>query len=195
MCRVPGTLLIIVFVLACSANVRSATDDFELTPRHGVPAKVILRGCHKLESITVDFDGNGDPYQAQWWRCGSQNPNRKKGRFPISYVLIRPPHGKLGGSAITLTNSGNSDEYFIEEPQKINIEPGPGSRQLLLVSGRYYDPDEGKTSCLLGPVGEQFQCWPSDERERLVEESSHKREKSLFRKVDEFLSGQNLPPR
>jgi len=141
----------------------------------------------------VDFDGNGDPYQAQWWRCGS--PNRKKGRFPINYVLIQPPRGKSGGSAITLTNSGNSDEYFIEEPQKINVEPGPGSRQLLLVSGRYYDADEGETSCLLGPVGEQFQCWPSDERERLVEESSRKREKSLFRKVDEFLSGQNLPPR
>jgi len=185
-----GTILIAVFVLAFSANLRSGENDYELTLRQGVPAKVILKGCHKLESIAVDFDGNGDPYQAQWWRCGSPNPNRKKGRFPINYVLIQPPRGEAGRSGATLTNSGNSDEYFIEQPQKITV--GPDSRQLLLISGRYYDADEGKTSCLLGPVGEQFDCWPSLETARVMEESAHK-QKSLFRKVDEFLSGQNLP--
>src|SRR4029077_4702748 len=133
--QAPGTVLIAVFVFAFSANLRSGTNDFELTPRHGVPARAILRGCHKLESIAVDFDGNGDPYQAQWWRCGSSNPNRKKGRFPINYVLIQPPRGKAGGSAITLTNSGSSDEYFIEQPQKITLESG--SRQFLLITSRY----------------------------------------------------------
>ena len=139
----------------------------------------------------MDFDGNGDPYQAQWWRCGPQSPNWKKGRFPINYVLVQPPRGKAGRSGITLTNSGSSDQYFIEQPQKINMEPG--SRQLLLVSGRYYDKEEGKTSCLLGPVGEQFECWPSPEAERIVEQISRKQEKSLFRKVDDFLTGQTLP--
>ena len=94
-----GTVLIAVFVLAFSANVRAGENDYELTLRQGVPAKVILKGCHKLESIAVDFDGNGDPYQAQWWRCGSSNPNRKKGRFPINYILIQPPRGKAGRSA------------------------------------------------------------------------------------------------
>jgi hypothetical protein len=188
--RGPGTVLLAVFVLALSANLRAGANDYELTPRHGVPARVILKGCHKLQSIAVDFDGDGDPYQAQWWRCGSQNPNRKKGRFPINYVLVQPPHGKTGHSAITLSNAGRSDEYFIEQPQKINLESG--SRQLLLVSGRYYDAEQGKTSCLLGPVGEQFECWPSPETQRIVEESSH-RQKSLFRKVDDFLTGQNLP--
>ena len=183
-----GTILIAVFVLAFSANLRSGENDYELTLRQGVPAKVILKGCHKLESIAVDFDGNGDPYQAQWWRCGSSNPNRKKGRFPISYVLIQPPRDK-GGRSATLTNSGSSDEYYIEQPQKITLESG--SRQLLLISGRYYDAGEGKTSCLLEPVGEQFDCRPS-ETARVMDESSHK-QKSLFRKVDDFLSGQNLP--
>lgn len=187
--RVPGSILVVVFVLAFSANLRSGTNDFELTPRHGAPAKVMFKGCHKLESIAVDFDGNGDPYQAQWWRCGSQN--RKKGRFPINYVLIQPPRGKAVGSAITLTNAGSSDEYFIEQPQ--TIEVGASSRQLLLVSGRYYDTEQGKTSCLLGPVGEQFECWPSPETEKIVADSSRRHEKSLFRKVDDFLTGQNLP--
>ncbi len=185
-----GTILIAVFVLAFSANLRSGENDYELTLRQGVPAKVILKGCHKLETVAVDFDGNGDPYQAQWWRCGSPNPNRKKGRFPINYVLVQPPRGKPGRSGATLTNSGNSDEYFIEQPQKITL--GTNSRQLLLISGRYYDADEGKTSCLLGPVGEEFDCWSSLETARVMEESSHK-QKSLFRKVDDFLSGQNLP--
>ena len=185
-----GTILIAVFVLAFSANLRSGENDYELTLRQGVPAKVILKGCHKLESIAVDFDGNGDPYHAQWWRCGSPNPNRKKGRFPINYVLVQPPRGKPGRSGATLTNSGNSDEYFIEQPQKITL--GTDSRQLLLISGRYYDADEGKTSCLLGPVGEQFDCRPSLETTRVMEENSHK-QKTLFRKVDDFLSGQNLP--
>ena len=183
------TVLIAVFVLAFSAKVRAGENDYELTLRQGVPAKVILKGCHKLESIAVDFDGNGDPYQAQWWRCGSSNPNRKKGRFPISYILIQPPRGKAGRSA-TLTNSGNSDEYFIEEPQKITQESS--SRQLLLISGRYYDAGEGKTSCLLEPAGEQFECRPSVETARVMDENSHK-QKSLFRKVDDFLSGQDLP--
>lgn len=185
--RAPGTLLIAIFVFAFSANLRSGTNDFELTPRQGTPARVMLKGCHKLESIAVDFDGNGDPYQAQWWRCGS--PNRKKGRFPINYVLVQPPQSKEGTAAVTLTNAGSSDEYFIEHPQKIDLD---GSRQLLLVSGRYYDAEQGKTSCLLGPVGEGFECWPPPETERIVEASSHK-PKSLFRKVDEFLTGQNLP--
>ena len=183
------TVLIAVFVLAFGAKVRAGENDYELTLRQGVPAKVMLKGCHKLESIAVDFDGNGDPYQVQWWRCGSSSPNLKKGRFPISYVLIQPARGKTGRSA-TLTNSGNSDEYFIEQPQKIT--PRPGSRQLLLISGRYYDVDEGTTSCLLEPVGEQFDCRPSLETARVMDENSHK-QKSLFRKVDEFLSGQNLP--
>jgi hypothetical protein len=184
------TVSIAVFVFAFSARLWSATDDFELTPRNGVPAKVLLKGCHKLETIAVDFDGSGDPYQAQWWRCGPAGPNRKKGRFPINYVLIQPPKSEPGRSGITLTNSGRSDEYFIEQPQKITM--GPGSRQVLLISGRYYDTEQGKTSCLLGPVGGQFDCWPSVETAKIMEESSH-RPKSFFRKMDEFLSGQNLP--
>jgi hypothetical protein len=186
--RAPGTVLIAVFVLAFSANLRSGANDFELTPRHGVPARVMLKGCHKLDSMAVDFDGNGDPYQAQWWRCGSKNPNWKKGRFPINYVLVQPPRSQTGRSGITLTNSGSSDQYFIEQPQKISIEPG--SRQLLLVSGRYYDADQGKTSCLLGPVGGQFECWPSRENERIVEQSSRKHEKSLLLGAGDFLTGQ-----
>lgn len=185
-----GIVVIAVFLLVFSANLRSGVNDFELTPRNGVPATVILKGCHKLESMDVDFDGNGDPYQAQWWRCGSSNPNPKKGRFPISYVLIQPPSGKTGRAGVTLTNSGNSDEYFIEQPQKVTL--ASDSRELLLISGRYYDSDQGKTSCLLGSVGEQFDCWPSPESTRVMEELSH-RQKSLFRKVDDFLSGQNLP--
>jgi hypothetical protein len=177
-----------IFVFAFRANLRAGANDLELTPRNGVPARVMLKGCHKLESIAVDFNGDGDPYQAQWWRCGSSN--RKKGRFPVNYVLVQPPRDKGGATAITLSNAGSSDEFFIEQPQKIDLEPG--SHQLLLVSGRYYDTEEGKTSCLLGPVGEGFECWPTRETEKIVEASSHK-QKSLFRKVDDFLTGQNLP--
>lgn len=180
----PGTLLI-VFILAFSANLRSGTNDFELTPRNGVPARVMLKGCHKLESIAIDFDGNGHPYLAQWWRCGSKNPNWKKGRFPINYVLVQPPSG--GRSGITLTNSGSSDEYFIEQPERITIESS--SRQLLLVSGHYYDADQGETTCLLGPVGDQFECRPSGESDETVVQNSHKHEKSLFRKADDFVAG------
>jgi hypothetical protein len=183
--RGPRTILILAFSFAFSANLRSGVNDYELTPRQGVPARVMLKGCHKLESIAVDFDGNGDPYQAQWWRCGSQNPNRKKGRFPISYVLIQPPRSKAGSSGITLSNSGSSDEYFIEQPQRIKVESD--SRELLLVSGRYYESNQGKSECLLGPVGGQFECQPS------AGANSRKQEKSLLRRVDDFLTGQNLP--
>src|SRR5438309_8287581 len=121
MLRGLGTVLIAIFIFAFSANLRSGTNDFELTPRQGVPARVMLKGCHKLESFAVDFEGNGDPYQAQWWRCGS--PNRKKGRFPINYVLVQPPRSKDRTATITLTNAGSSAEYFIEQPQKIDLEP------------------------------------------------------------------------
>ncbi len=185
--RAPGTVFV-VLVLVFSANLRAGTNDFELTPRHGVPARVILKGCHKLESMAVDFDGNGQPYQAQWWRCGSKNPDWKKGLFPINYVLVEPPAGKGGRSGITLTNSGSSDEYFIEQLEKINMESS--SRQLLLVSGRYYDADQGKTSCLLEPVGDQFECRPSGENDEIAEQNARKHEKSLFHKVDDFLARQ-----
>jgi hypothetical protein len=183
-----GTVLILVFVFAFSANLRSEGNDYELTPRTGVPARIFLKGCHKLASTAIDFDGNRDPYQVEWWRCGSKNPNRKQGRFPIHYVVVKPPQSKLGRSAITLSNAGSSDQYFMEAPQTVNIEPGPG--QLLLISARYYDTDQGKASCLLGPVGEQFECWPSRENERIVELNSRKHEKSLFRKIDDLLASQ-----
>lgn len=45
-----GTVLIVVFVIAFSVNPRSEGNDYELTPRHGVPARVFLKGCHKLAS-------------------------------------------------------------------------------------------------------------------------------------------------
>lgn len=186
-----GPVFVTILVLAFSANLWSGANDYELTPRHGVPARVFLKGCHKLENIAVDFDGNGEPYQAQWWRCGSPNPNWKKGRFPINYVLIQPPRSKMGRTAITLSNSGSSDEYFLDKPQIITLPSG--SRQVLLVSGHYYEADQGKASCLLGPVGEEFECWPSQESAKLMEQSSRPHEKSLLRKLDEFLSGQNLP--
>jgi len=187
-CLWPG--LITVVLLAFGVNLWSGANDYELTPRHLVPPKVLLKTCHRLEDIAVDFDGNGDPYHAQWWRCGSSSPNLKKGRFPINYVIIRPPKDKAGESAITLTNSGSSDDYFLEKPQIIKV--GPGTREALLISGHYYAADQDKASCLLGPVGAEFECWPSQETARLVEQSSHV-QKSLFRKLDEFLSGQNLP--
>jgi hypothetical protein len=186
-----GIISIAIFVLAFSVELRSGVNDYELTPRHGVPPRLMLKGCHKLESIAVDFEGNGDPYQVQWWRCGSQNPNRKKGRFPISYVLIQPPRGAAGDAGITLSNTGSSDEFFLEAPQRIQVDAE--GRQLLLVSGRYYDSEQGTAACLLGPVGGQFECWSQPESEKILEASSRKHEKSLFRKVDEFLSGQNLP--
>ena len=131
----------------------------------------------------------GLPIQSPGYGSQSNSP-RKKGRFPINYVLVRPPRDKEGAASITLSNAGSSAEYFLEQPQKIAFEPG--SRELLLVSGRYYDTEEGKTSCLLGPVGQGFECWPTRETEKIVEASSHK-QKSLFRKVDDFLTGQNLP--
>ena len=179
-----------IFVFAFGVNLWSGANDYELTPRHLVPPRALLKACHKLENIPVDFDGNGDPYHAQWWRCGSSSPNLKKGRFPINYVVIQPPKDKAGESATTLTNSGRSDEYFLERPQIIKV--GSGTREALLISGRYYDADQDKASCLLGPVGNEFECWPSQETAKLVEQSSHI-QKSLFRKLDEFLSGQNLP--
>src|SRR5689334_11882621 len=86
-------------------------------------------------------------------------------------AAVRRIGNKEGASAITLSNAGSSAEYFIEQPQKISLE---GSRELLLVSGRYYEAEQGKTSCLLGPVGEGFECWPSPETEKIVEASSHK---------------------
>ena len=179
-----------IFVLSFGTNLWSGSNDYELTPRHLEPPKALLKTCHRLEKVTVDFDGNGDPYSAQWWRCGPSNPNWKKGRFPINYVVIRPPRDKAFESATTLSNSGSSDEYFLERPQIIDV--GQGGREALLISGHYYAASQDKSSCLLGPVEGEFACLPGEETARLVEQPPHA-QKSLFRKVDEFRSGQNLP--
>lgn len=183
-------IFITILVLTFGVNLWSGANDYELTPRHLAPPKVLLKACHRLENIAVDFDGNRDPYHAQWWRCGASSPNPKKGRFPINYVVIRPPQDKVGELPITFSNSGSSDEYFLEKPQIINV--GPAGREALLISGRHYAADQDKSSCLLGPVDGEFECLSPEETAKLVEEASHV-QKSFFRKLDEFLSGQNLP--
>ena len=114
------------------------------------------------------------------WSGGAAVPRIPTGKEDVSRFTTcwysRPKANRDAPEAHSAT-AGSSDQYFIEEPQTINIEPGPG--QLLLVSGRYYDADQGKTSCLLGPVGEQFDCWPSGENARIVEQNSRKRKKPL----------------
>jgi hypothetical protein len=87
-----GIILIVVFLF--TANLYSQSSNQELTRRDGMLAKALLKGCNKLTTAAVDFDGNDDPYQIEWWRCGSKNPNRETGRFPVHYVLIRLPKNK-----------------------------------------------------------------------------------------------------
>ena len=91
--RAPGVLLIAIFVFAFSANLRSGTNDVELTPRSGVPARVMLKGCHKLESIAVDFDGNGDPYYGS--RYYYRRPYYRRPALSIGRHIVPSPARQL----------------------------------------------------------------------------------------------------
>jgi hypothetical protein len=178
-----GIVLIILFLFPESMYPQSSNQ--ELTRRDGVLAKAFLKACDKLTTAAVDFDGTGDPYQVEWRRCGSRNPNWGTGRFPVHYVLIRPPKSKWQVLPLTLSNSGSSDEYFIDQLHLIDIPDG--SRQLLLISGKYYESDQGTIQCLLERVADQFQC-SSPIEPRYSTERQLRVHKSLVRKLNEYLS-------
>jgi hypothetical protein len=178
-----GIVLIVLFLFTPTMYPQSSNQ--ELTRRDGVIAKAFLKACDKLTTATVDFDGSGDPYQVEWWRCGSKNPNWDTGRFPVHYVLIRPPKSKWQVLPITLSNSGSSDEYFIDQLHRINIPVG--SRQLLLISGKYYESDHGTIQCLLERVADQFQC-SAHIQARYSTERQIRVHKSLLHKLDQYLN-------
>jgi hypothetical protein len=162
-------------------------DNRDLTLRYGVLAKVFLKTCQRLTTTAVDFDGTGDTYRVEWWRCGPKNPNWNTGEFPVHYIQIRPPDNKSQASALTLGNSGVSDEYFIDHVNLIDF-PG-GSRQLLLISGKYYEGDQNRIQCVLERVEDQLQCSASIETRYYPQQELRVHEKSLFRNVEEYLKG------
>jgi hypothetical protein len=180
----PGTVVVLL-IFAVSLYPQSSYRD--LTRRDGVLAKVLLKACDRLTTTPVDFDGTGDAYQVEWWRCGSKMPNWNTGEFPVHYVLIRPPKNKSQVHALTLGNSGTSDEYFIDRLDLMDI-PG-GSRQLLLISGKYYETSQGKVQCVLMRIEGDFQCSSSIEPRYYVQQQLRIHEKNLFRKVDDYLKG------
>jgi len=194
----PGrSTLAAVFLLALifAAPLRSQSGEPELAPRHGAFPKAFLKGCDKLSTTAVDFDGSGNPFHVEWWRCGSKTPNRRTGSFPVHYVLIRPPAGKSPALAVTLSNAGNSDEYFIDRLQLIDVPLT--SRQMLFVSARYYDDQhsdeqsegqQSKIDCLLGRVADQLQCSASGESQYSAQQELRPHEKSFLRKLDEYIS-------
>jgi hypothetical protein len=177
-----GMALIVLFTFTPSMYPQSSNQ--ELTRRYGVLANAFLKACEKLTTAAVDFDGSGDPYQVEWWRCGSRNPNRKTGQLPVHYVLIKPPKNKWQMLPLTLSNSGGSDEYFIDRLYLVDIPVS--SRRLLLIAGKYYQADQGTIQCLLERVADQFQCSPIEPRYSI--ERPLRVHKSLLRKLDEYLN-------
>jgi hypothetical protein len=181
-----AALLLALAFLVCVAPLHSQSGELELAPRHGPFPKAFLKGCAKLSATAVDFDGSGNRFQVEWWRCGSRAPNRRTGAFPVHYVLIRPPAGKSPALGVTLSNAGNSDDYFIDRLQLIDVPLS--SRQLLLVSARHYEDQQGKIDCILGRVADHLECSPSPEPQYSAQQELRPREKSFLRKLDEYIS-------
>ena len=181
-----AALLLALAFLVCVAPLHSQSGELELAPRHGPFPKAFLKGCAKLSATAVDFDGYGDRFHVEWWRCGSRTPNRRTGAFPVHYVLILPPAGKSPALGVTLSNAGNSDDYFIDRLQLIDVPLS--SRQLLLVSARHYEDQQGKIDCILGRVADHLECSPSPEPQYSAQQELRPHEKSFLRKLDEYIS-------
>lgn len=193
-----GTALFLALAFVAPLRSQSGGLDLDLALRHGSFPKALLKGCDKLSSTAVDFDGSGDPFHVEWWRCGSRTPNRKTGSFPVHYVVIRPPAGTSAVLGVTLTNAGNSDEYFIDRLQL--IDDPLTSRQLLSVSAKYYEdrqPHEdrqdqenhrGKIDCLLGRVADRLECSRAPESQYSAQQELRPHEKSFLRRFDEYIS-------
>jgi hypothetical protein len=175
-------LLIVFFGSALALYSQSAPD--ELTQRNGALASAFLKGCDKLTTAAVDFDGTSRRFQVEWWRCGGKNPDRNTGRFPVHYVVIRPP-AKSPAVGLTVTNAGISDEYFIDGLKVVSN--AANSRQLLLISSKQYDAPE-HTRCILERISGRFECSPELEDSYLVQQELRPREKGFFRKLDEYFS-------
>lgn len=179
-----GTALFLA--LAFVVPLRSQSADLELALRHGSFPRAFLKGCDKLSTTAVDFDGSGDPFHVEWWRCGSKTPNRRTGSFPVHYVVIRPPDGTSAVFGVTLTNAGNSDQYFIDRLQL--IDDPLNSRQLLSVSARYYEDQQGKIDCILGRVAGRLDCSRAPESQYSAQQELRPHEKSFLRRFDEYIT-------
>ncbi len=178
-------LPVLVMFFASALALYSQSDPDELTQRNGALASPFLKGCDKLITAAVDFDGSSHPFHVEWWRCGKKNPDRSTGRFPVHYVVIRPPAGKSQAVGLTVTNAGISDEYFVDGLKVVSN--AADSRQFLLISGKQYEGLE-RTRCLLEHVAGRFECSPTLQDSYLVQQELRPREKSFFRKLDEYFS-------
>jgi len=180
-----AVVTVLIVRLLFTATMYPQSSNQELTRRDGVLAKAFLKACDKLTTASVDFDGSGTPYQVEWWRCGSKTPNWETGRFPVHYVLIRPPKTKSQVMPLTLSNSGSSDEYFIDQLHLIDMPVV--SRQLLLISGKYYESGHDAIQCLIERVADQFQC-STPIQARYSTQRQLRAHKSLLRKLDQYLN-------
>lgn len=177
---------VLFLALLFVAPLHSQSGELELAPRHGSFPKAFLKGCARLSTSAIDFDGSGDLFHVEWWRCGSKTPNPRTGSFPVHYVLIQPPVGKSPALGVTLSNAGNSDEYFIDRLQLIDVPRS--SRQLLSISARYYGDQQGEVDCILGRVADRLDCSASPESQYSARQELRPHEKSFFRKLDEYVS-------
>jgi hypothetical protein len=175
----------VLIVIFCCATSLHAQSSQELTLHEGTLANVFLKTCDRLTTAAVDFDGTGDRYQVEWWRCGSKKPNWDAGQFPTHYILIRPPKNRWQQLAVTLANSGSSDEYFVDQ---LHLLPA-GSHELLLISGKYYSPDREAFECALERVDGQFQCTSDVEYRYSTQLELRAHEKNIFSKVENYLKG------
>ena len=181
-------LLVAICLISAGLHAQSVAQsgDLDLTIRHGAPSKFVLKGCEKLAATPIDFDGTGDHYSAEWWRCGSRVPNLKTGQFPVHYVVIRPPEGKSKILPVTLSNAGDSDEYFIDELRLVS-DP-MSSRQLLVISGKYYTDRPQSSNCALEHIENEFECSPPSDEQYSAQEEFRPHEKSFFRKLNEYFT-------
>lgn len=128
-----------------------------------------------LQRATLDFDGSGKPYLAEWYRCGVKSPRPKDEKFPRHYIVVRPPDNEPKTLAITFTNSGDSDQVFLEVMRAVNFQ---GLKQALFVSAGSYDEAQGSSWCLLGLVDGELGCWPAPDIDQVAQQHLEEREQT-----------------
>ncbi len=166
-------LLAAVVFLSLTPSLRA--KDRELSPRYGLPHFSALTKCHVLKRATADFDGSGKPYLAEWYRCGVKNPRPKDEQFPRHYIVVRPPNDEPKTVAITFTNSGGSDQFFLDVMRAVNLQ---GLKQALFVSAGSYDDSQGSSWCLLGLVDGELGCWPTPDIDQVARQHLEEREET-----------------
>jgi len=145
--------------------------------------------CERRVALDVDFEGDGRPHRAEWWRCGPPearwNDTRSRLEYPVDYLVVYRRAGDRQ-PRIVFDNAEEPGISHIAEVRRIDFGRD-GLQELFVVNG-IYGTGAAWRMCALGWVGARLACADVDDYAAAVAASLAPDEslnKALLREIAE----------